>query len=238
MQSLLELRGIYASYGKIEVLHGISLSITEGQIVSLLGANGAGKSTTLKVMSGLLHSGKGEIILNSSNISKIPAHKRVNLGIICVPEGRQIFSTLTVQENLEIGGFTLGSDKPAKEKRKDDVYTLFPRLKERWRQLGGTLSGGEQQMLAIGRGLMASPKVLLLDEPSLGLSPILVEQIFETLREINQSGVSILIVEQNARAALKLSSYAYILETGRITDEGSSSDLLNNPRIKKAYLGG
>ena len=238
MQSLLELRGIYASYGKIEVLHGISLSITEGQIVSLLGANGAGKSTTLKVMSGLLHSGKGEIILNSSNISKIPAHKRVNLGIICVPEGRQIFSTLTVQENLEIGAFTLGNDKPAIEKRKDDVYILFPRLKERWRQLGGTLSGGEQQMLAIGRGLMASPKVLLLDEPSLGLSPILVEQIFETLREINQSGVSILIVEQNARAALKLSSYAYILETGRITDEGSSSDLLNNPRIKKAYLGG
>ncbi len=238
MQSLLELRGIYASYGKIEVLHGISLSITEGQIVSLLGANGAGKSTTLKVMSGLLHSGKGEIILNSSNISKIPAHKRVNLGIICVPEGRQIFSTLTVQENLEIGAFTLGNDKPAIEKRKDDVYILFPRLKERWRQLGGTLSGGEQQMLAIGRGLMASPKVLLLDEPSLGLSPILVEQIFDTLREINQSGVSILIVEQNARAALKLSSYAYILETGRITDEGSSSDLLNNPRIKKAYLGG
>ena len=234
---LLTVNGLYVYYGNVEALHGIDLKVDEGEIVTILGANGAGKSTTLMTISGLVSPGKGSIFYRDVEISKLQGHEVVMHGIAQVPEGRRVFATLTVQENLNLGAFTI-NDKDKIQKTLEWVFELFPRLKERREQLAGTLSGGEQQMLAIARGLMASPELLLLDEPSLGLAPILVKSIFETIREINESGVTVLLVEQNAKAALKLADRGYVMEVGRIVLEDRSAKLLKNPEVRKAYLGG
>lgn len=235
--SMLEVRDVHAYYGHVHALKGISLSVAPGEIVALIGANGAGKSTTLRAVSGLLKLRKGEIIINGHSLSGMPAHEVVYLGVSHAPEGRKIFSTLTVNENLSMGAYALGSAKDRIETNREKVYTLFPRLQERRNQLAGTLSGGEQQMLAIGRALMNDPKLLLLDEPSLGLAPLLVRTIFETVREINRFGVTILLVEQNARAALRLAHKGYVLETGSIVLSGPAAELLADERVRKAYLG-
>jgi branched-chain amino acid transport system ATP-binding protein len=234
---LLEAKDLNVYYGAIHALQGVSFSVDEGEIVSLIGANGAGKSTTLKTISGLLRPRVGDVLLRGESLKTMPAQDIVRRGVIHVPEGRKIFAPLTVQENLEMGAFTR---KDANEIRAnlERVFKSFPRLKERLSQLGGTLSGGEQQMLAIGRGLMAQPKVLLLDEPSMGLAPILVEEIFSIIKEINAQGVAILLVEQNALMALSVANRGYVLETGRIVLEGTGQDLLQNPEVMKAYLGG
>lgn len=234
---LLTVNGLYVYYGNVEALHGIDLKVDEGEIVTILGANGAGKSTTLMTISGLVSPGKGSIFYGDVEISKLQGHEVVMHGIAQVPEGRRVFATLTVQENLNLGAFTI-NDKDKIQTTLEWVFELFPRLKERREQLAGTLSGGEQQMLAIARGLMASPKLLLLDEPSLGLAPILVKSIFETIREIKESGVTVLLVEQNAKAALKLADRGYVMEVGRIVLEDRSAKLLKNPEVRKAYLGG
>ncbi len=235
--ALLELQDIHTYYGHVHALKGISLQVEEGQIVALIGANGAGKTTTLRTISGLLRPRSGSIIFDGNPIHRMPAHRIVHLGLTHAPEGRQVFPTLTVQENLNMGAYTLGNDKEAIEENRRRVFKLFPRLEERKNQLGGTLSGGEQQMLSIGRALMSRPKLLMLDEPSLGLAPMLVKAIFETIREINRQGVTVLLVEQNARAALKLADYAYVLETGTIALEGPAGELLRDERVRKAYLG-
>jgi len=235
--ALLELRDVNTYYGNIRALKGISLKVEAGQVVSLIGANGAGKTTTLRTISGLLRPRTGEITFDGTAIHPIPAHEIVYLGLTQAPEGRQIFPTLTVNENLNMGAYSLGRDRKAIEANRRRVYDLFPRLAERKNQLGGTLSGGEQQMLSIGRALMARPKVLMLDEPSLGLAPLLVKAIFETIRTINEQGVTVLLVEQNARAALRLADYGYVLETGSIALEGPADDLLHNERVRHAYLG-
>lgn len=235
--ALLELRNINTYYGNIRTLKDISLKVEEGQIVTLIGANGAGKTTTLRTISGLLRPRSGEILFDGHPIHRVPAHEIVYLGLTQAPEGRKIFPTLTVQENLNMGAYSLGKDREAIEANRQRVYALFPRLAERKKQLGGTLSGGEQQMLAIGRALMARPKLLMLDEPSLGLAPLLVRAIFETVQEINQQGVTVLLVEQNARAALRMADYGYVLETGSIALEGPAEDLLHNERVRHAYLG-
>ena len=234
---LLEAKDLNVYYGAIHALQGVSFSVGEGEIVSLIGANGAGKSTTLKTISGLLRPRVGDVLLRDESLKTMPAQDIVRRGVIHVPEGRKIFAPLTVQENLEMGAFTR---KDAGEIRTnlERVFKSFPRLKERLSQLGGTLSGGEQQMLAIGRGLMAQPKVLLLDEPSMGLAPILVEEIFSIIKEINAQGVAILLVEQNALMALSVANRGYVLETGRIVLEGTGQELLQNPQVMKAYLGG
>ena len=234
--ALLTLSNIHVRYGSVEVLHGIDLHVDEGEIVTILGANGAGKSTTLLSISGLVRPCEGEIIFDGKPLLKYPSHEVVNLGIAQSPEGRRVFGVLTVLENLRLGAFTVG-DKEKAEQTLDWIFDLFPRLHERKDQLAGTLSGGEQQMLAIGRALMGQPKLLLLDEPSLGLAPLLVKSIFETIRAINQSGVTILIVEQNARAALKLATRGYVLELGRVVMEDTAAHLLANPSIQEAYLG-
>lgn len=234
---ILSVDNINVHYGAIQALRGISFHLDEGEIVTLIGANGAGKSTSLNTISGLLRPSSGEIYYHDDEISNTPPPEIVRRGLIQVPEGRKIFATLTVWENLEMGAF-LNPDAKEKEELMDHVFQRFPRLKERRNQKGGTLSGGEQQMLAIGRGLMAKPKVLLLDEPSMGLSPIMVEQIFDTIREINQSGTSILLVEQNALMALSIADRGYVLDTGRIVLEGPANDLLHNPVVINAYLGG
>ena len=234
---ILSVDNINVHYGAIQALRGISFHLDEGEIVTLIGANGAGKSTSLNTISGLLRPSSGEIHYHGDEISNTPPPEIVRRGLIQVPEGRKIFATLTVWENLEMGAF-LNPDAKEKEELMDHVFQRFPRLKERRNQKGGTLSGGEQQMLAIGRGLMAKPKVLLLDEPSMGLSPIMVEQIFDTIREINQSGTSILLVEQNALMALSIADRGYVLDTGRIVLEGPANDLLHNPVVINAYLGG
>lgn len=234
---ILSVDNINVHYGAIQALRGISFHLDEGEIVTLIGANGAGKSTSLNTISGLLRPSSGEIHYHGDEISNTPPPEIVRRGLIQVPEGRKIFATLTVWENLEMGAF-LNPDAKEKEDLMDHVFQRFPRLKERRNQKGGTLSGGEQQMLAIGRGLMAKPKVLLLDEPSMGLSPIMVEQIFDTIREINQSGTSILLVEQNALMALSIADRGYVLDTGRIVLEGPANDLLHNPVVINAYLGG
>ncbi|KUJ96943.1 MAG: branched-chain amino acid transport system ATP-binding protein [Desulfonauticus sp.] len=234
---MLRIENLHVSYGNVEALHGINLEVKEGEIVTLLGANGAGKSTTLNTISGLLKPTKGTIYFKDVEISKLEAHEIVSLGIAQVPEGRRVFSTLTVQENLNLGAFTVLDEKTI-QKNLEWIFSLFPRLKERRKQLAGTLSGGEQQMLAIARGLMANPKILLLDEPSLGLAPILVKSIFATIKEINESGVTVLLVEQNARAALKLAHRGYVIEVGNIVLADSSENLLSNPEVRKAYLGG
>jgi len=235
--ALLELRDVHTYYGNIHALKGISLTIDQGEIVTLIGSNGAGKSTTLKTISGLLRPREGEIWFEGKRLDGTPAHEVVVLGISQAPEGRRIFPRMTVRENLEMGAFQRekGSERDADFER---VYTLFPRLKERLNQKGGTLSGGEQQMLAIGRALMARPKVLLLDEPSMGLAPILVEQIFEIVKDINASGTTVLLVEQNALMALGIAKRGYILQTGEIVLQDVADRLMTNPEVQKAYLGG
>jgi len=234
---LLEAKDLNVYYGAIHALQGVSFSVDDGEIVSLIGANGAGKSTTLKTVSGLLRPRVGDVLLRGESLKTMPAQDIVRRGVIHVPEGRKIFAPLTVQENLEMGAFTR-KDKDEIRTNLERVFKSFPRLKERLNQLGGTLSGGEQQMLAIGRGLMAQPKVLLLDEPSMGLAPILVEEIFSIIKEINAQGVAILLVEQNALMALSVANRGYVLETGRIVLEGSGQALLQDPQVMKAYLGG
>ena len=234
---LLSVRDLRVKYGSVEALHGINLFVKEGEIVAILGANGAGKSTTLLAVSGIVRSAGGAIEFGGKPIHTLKAHDIVREGVIQVPEGRRIFNTLTVEENLALGAF-VRTDAGRIAKTREWIYELFPILKERREQLGGTLSGGEQQMLAIARGLMAEPKILLLDEPSLGLAPLLVKAIFRTLEQINRAGVTIVLVEQNARAALKLAHRGYILEVGNIVLEDSASALLANPEVRKAYLGG
>ena len=233
----LELKDLHVHYGKIEAIKGISVVVNEGEIVTLIGANGAGKTTILKTISGLRNVSSGDITFDGKSINKIPAHERVDLGISQVPEGRGIFPGMTVLENLEMGKFNRKDRKAEMHEDLERVYTLFPRLKERATQAGGTLSGGEQQMLAMGRALMARPKVLLLDEPSMGLAPQMIANIFRIITEINKQGVTILLVEQNAQQALQRAHRAYILETGNVTKEAAASDLLNDPAVREAYLG-
>ncbi|MBS1234926.1 MAG: amino acid transporter, ATP-binding protein LivF-like [Nitrospirae bacterium] len=231
---MLKLESIHTSYGPIEAIRGIDLEIGKGEIISLIGSNGAGKSTCLMTISGILKPSSGSILLSDADITGLPPHRIVSLGISQVPEGRRIFSKLTVLENLEMGHFLERGDLKSSL---ETVYTLFPILKERKSQKGGTLSGGEQQMLAIARALMSGPDILLLDEPSLGLAPILVSKIFKTIQEINSKGVTVLLVEQNAKAALKLSHRGYVIENGTITLQGRSEDLLHNEKVRHAYLG-
>jgi branched-chain amino acid transport system ATP-binding protein len=233
---LLSVENLNAYYGAIHALQGISFHVEEGEIVTLIGANGAGKSTTLRTISGLLHPRTGSIRFKGEDITITSAERIVELGISQVPEGRKIFAPLTVRENLMMGAYTR-KDQQAIQKSLERVFVSFPRLKERITQLGGTLSGGEQQMLATARGLMSGPTLLLMDEPSMGLSPILVEEIFKIIREINQQGTSILLVEQNALMALSVANRAYVLETGRIVLSGSAREIVENPQVKEAYLG-
>jgi branched-chain amino acid transport system ATP-binding protein len=234
---LLKVEDLNVFYGAIHALQGIAFDVNEGEIVTLIGANGAGKSTTLNAISGLLPGKSGGIRFRDQDITLSPAQNIVRMGIVQVPEGRKIFAPLTVTENLEMGAFTR-QDRAEIERTRSMVFKRFPRLKERQGQLGGTLSGGEQQMLAIGRGLMAQPALILLDEPSMGLSPILVEEIFSIIQEINAQGTSILLVEQNAQMALSVAHRGYVLETGRIVLEGDAHELLNDPQVVQAYLGG
>jgi len=234
---ILNVENISVHYGAIHALRDISFSLSQGEIVALIGANGAGKSTSLNTISGLLHPTDGKIKFMGEDISKVSPQEIVNKGIIQVPEGRKIFSKMSVWENLEMGAYSV-SDRKMIEERIDSVFKQFPRLKERRNQQGGTLSGGEQQMLAIARGLMAGPRILLMDEPSMGLAPILVEKIFDIIREINASGTSILLVEQNALMALSIADRGYVLDTGKIALSGKASELLHNPMVINAYLGG
>ncbi len=233
----LEVKDLRVQYGKIEAIKGISFVVEQGEIVTLIGANGAGKTTTLKTISGLRPVSSGSITYDGQDISKMAAHERVNLGISQAPEGRGIFPGMTVLENLEIGKYSRKERKSEMAEDLDMVYGLFPRLIERVGQAGGTLSGGEQQMLAIGRALMARPKVLLLDEPSMGLAPMMIQNIFNIITEINKQGVTILLVEQNAQQALQRAHRAYVLETGKVVKEAKASDLLNDPAVRAAYLG-
>jgi len=233
----LEIENLEVYYGKIKALKGISVSVKQGEIVTLIGANGAGKTTTLKTISGLRGVSSGKIIFDGQDISSLSVHARVELGISQAPEGRGIFPGMTVLENLEMGKFFRKNRKNEAKEELPRIYELFPRLKERAKQMGGTLSGGEQQMLAIGRALMARPKLLLLDEPSMGLAPQMIANIFSIITEINKQGVTILLVEQNAQQALSRAHRAYVLETGSITKEANAKDLLNDPHVKSAYLG-
>ncbi len=235
---MLEIKNLNVSYGTINALHGISIQVKEGDIVTLIGANGAGKTTTLRTVSGLLKAKDGEILYDGRNIANLPPHEIVKLGISHVPEGRMIFANLTVRENLMMGAY-LQKDKAVIRRELDFVFGMFPRLKERETQIAGTLSGGEQQMLAISRALMSNPKFLMMDEPSLGIAPLLVKTIFEKIVEINRERkITILLVEQNANRALEISNYGYVLETGRIILADSSAALRQNPQVKSAYLGG
>ncbi len=234
---LLEIKNLRVKYGNVEALHGINIRVEEGEIVTILGANGAGKSTTLNAICGLMKISGGEILFRGSPLHKMPADQIVKEGITQSPEGRRVFGTLTVRENLNLGAFTI-NDPRKNKKNLDWIFRLFPRLEERSGQLAGTLSGGEQQMLAIGRALMGQPRILLLDEPSLGLAPILVKTIFDTVKEINKSGVTVVLVEQNARVALKLAHRGYVMEVGNIVMEDSAASLLSNPDVQNAYLGG
>ncbi|HEY8447824.1 MAG TPA: ABC transporter ATP-binding protein [Thermomicrobiales bacterium] len=231
---MLQLQDVHAYYGHIHALKGISLDVQQGEIVTLIGSNGAGKSTTLRTISGLLHPRQGTITLNGQAINGMPAHKVTALGVVQSPEGRRVFPRMTVLENLEMGAFVHGKPDPADL---DRVFTLFPRLKERLSQKAGTLSGGEQQMLAMGRALMAKPKLLLLDEPSMGLSPILVETIFGIIKEINAQGTTVLLVEQNALMALSIAHRGYVLQTGQIVLADEAQALMRNEMVRKAYLG-
>ena len=236
MGTILKVDNINVYYGAIHAIKGISFEVNEGEIVTLIGANGAGKSTTLQTVSGLLRSRTGSIEFNGENISHVPAHKLVYKGLAQVPEGRRIFLQMSVEENLEMGAFTqknAGIDADI-----ESVYEQFPRLRERKKQIAGTLSGGEQQMLAMGRALMSHPKLLMLDEPSMGLAPILVEQIFDIIRQLHKNGTTILLVEQNAQMALSVADRAYVLETGKITLSGTGKELVESDEVRKAYLGG
>lgn len=234
--AMLELKDVHTYYGNIHALKGISLTVDEGEIVTMIGANGAGKSTALNTICGLLRPRHGSILLQGQKIHIVPAHEIVGMGVSQAPEGRRVFARLTVQENLEMGAFQR-TDSSGIEQDMERVFSLFPRLKERIKQVAGTLSGGEQQMLAIGRALMANPRVLLLDEPSMGLAPILVEDIFRTIHEINRDGTTVLLVEQNALMALSVANRGYVLETGTVALEGTVAELRENPRVKAAYLG-
>jgi len=235
--SLLEIRDLVTQYGEIVALHGISLEVREGEIVALIGANGAGKSTTLMTISGVLKPTRGEVVFDGQEIQGQAPHEITNLGVVQVPEGRRIFTRMTVEENLLMGYYTRRGEGKAEEAM-GQVFEMFPRLAERRHQVGDTLSGGEQQMLAIGRALMGAPKLLLLDEPSLGLAPILVEAVFEKIEQIRAQGTTVLLVEQNARAALSMADRGYVLEVGHIALEGSGQELLRDERVRKAYLGG
>ncbi|MBD5608571.1 MAG: ABC transporter ATP-binding protein [Desulfovibrio sp.] len=235
--ALLTISGLRVSYGGVDALRGVDLKVDEGEIVSILGANGAGKSTTLMSISGLVRPSAGEIVFDGKRLLKMRSHDVVSLGIAQSPEGRRVFGTMSALENLRLGAFRI-KDKRYIENTLEWIFDLFPRLREREKQMAGTLSGGEQQMLAIGRALMARPRLLLLDEPSLGLAPLLVRSIFDTIKAINEKGVAILLVEQNARAALKLASRGYVLEVGKVVLEDSAQKLLQNPSVREAYLGG
>jgi len=234
--ALLEIENVHAYYGNIHALKGVSLNVDKGEIVTLIGANGAGKSTTLRTTSGLLRPREGSIRLGDEDLTHYPPHEIVAKGVVQVPEGRRVFGRLTVTENLEMGAFAI-SDQRVVNENMERVFTLFPRLKERRKQVAGTLSGGEQQMLATGRGLMANPRVLLMDEPSMGLAPVLVDNIFDTIRELHSTGTTILLVEQNARMALQVSSRGYVLQTGSIVLSDSAENLWKNEMVRKAYLG-
>ncbi|MFW6135229.1 MAG: ABC transporter ATP-binding protein [Chloroflexota bacterium] len=234
---LLEVSDLHVFYGAIHALQGISFHVEKGEIVTLIGANGAGKSTTLNTISGLVRARGGSIRFKEAEITRTPAYEIVKMGVVQVPEGRQIFAPLTVRENLEMGAYAREDPKGIKASM-ERVYRSFPRLKERLSQYGGTLSGGEQQMLAMGRGLMSEPELLLLDEPSMGLAPFLVDEIFDIIEEINSRGTSILLVEQNAQMALSIADRAYVLETGRLVLEGPAREVAANPEVKQAYLGG
>ena len=234
--NMLEVRDLTVNFGGIEALKGISFDVEKGAIVTLIGANGAGKSTTLRAVSGLVAPSAGSVRLEGQEIARLDAQKIVARGIALVPEGRRVFTNLTVMENLKIGAY-LRSDKQAVERAISHVYALFPRLKERSWQMAGTLSGGEQQMLAVGRGLMSAPKLLMMDEPSLGLAPMIVRDIFAIIKTLNDDGITILLIEQNANAALKAADYGYVLETGRITMSGTGNELLGNEAVRAAYLG-
>ncbi len=236
-EAVLSLSCIHARYGVVEVLHGVSLEVRRGQLVALLGANGAGKTTVLRAISGLVPPHRGSIRFMGDNISRVPAHKLPSAGLVHVPEGRRIFGTMSIKENLELGSFTL-ADEVERRRRLDRVFELFPILAERSRQDAVYLSGGQQQMLAIGRALMAEPKLLLLDEPSMGLAPLMVQEVMRIVGRLHESGVTILLVEQNSRLALRLADYGYVLDTGQVGLQGKASDLLHNDAIVKTYLGG
>ena len=236
MEPILKVDNINVYYGSIHAIKGVSFEVNQGEIVTLIGANGAGKSTTLNTVAGLLHSKTGSITFLGENLGHLPCHKTVSKGLALVPEGRRVFLQMSVQENLEMGAYTKPGSGVAADL--EHVYELFPRLKERMRQTAGTLSGGEQQMLAMGRALMSRPKLLMLDEPSMGLAPILVEQIFDIIRSLHKAGTTILLVEQNAQAALSVADRGYVLETGKVVTTGTGAELLASPIIKKAYLGG
>ncbi|WP_295416627.1 ABC transporter ATP-binding protein [uncultured Subdoligranulum sp.] len=231
---MLTVQDLHVNYGAVHALNGVSLTVQDGEIVSLIGANGAGKTTTLRTITGLEKAASGSITFDGVDLRKTEPSKIITHKLAHVPEGRHIFPTMTVEENLEMGAYTDPTDQ---DKTMEEVYKRFPRLRERRRQLAGTLSGGEQQMLAVGRALMGKPKMILMDEPSMGLSPLLVKEIFDIIREVNAQGITILLVEQNARMALSISHRAYVLETGTISIQGDAKDLLNDPRVKKAYLG-
>ena len=231
---MLEIKDLHVNYGAVHALNGISLTVNDGEIVSLIGANGAGKTTTLRTITGLEKAASGTVTFEGHDLTKTTPSKIISLKLAHVPEGRHIFPQMTVEENLEMGAY---ADRVGMAETMANVYARFLRLKERRRQLAGTLSGGEQQMLAVGRALMAKPKMILMDEPSMGLSPLLVKEIFEIIQEVNKQGITILLVEQNAKMALSISDRAYVLETGSISIEGNAADLLKDPRVKKAYLG-
>ena len=234
--AMLEIKDLYVNYGMIAALKGISFEVNEGEVIALIGANGAGKTTTLHTITGLLHAKSGSITFNGVELTKTPAHKIVEMGIAHVPEGRRIFQNLTVLDNLKLGAFTR-KDKENISKDIEMVYERFPRLAERKTQIAGTLSGGEQQMLAMGRALMSKPKIIVMDEPSMGLSPIFVSNIFDIIQTIRESGTTVLLVEQNDKKALSIADRAYVLETGKISLSGAASDLINDDSVKKAYLG-
>lgn len=234
--SLLSVKDLEVYYGVIQAIKGISFDVNEGEVIALIGANGAGKTTTLHTITGLVNAKKGSIVYDGKELTKVPAHKIVSMGMAHVPEGRRIFAELTVLENLRMGAYTRTDQKEVEETLKM-VYKRFPRLEERKNQTGGTLSGGEQQMLAIGRALMSKPKIILMDEPSMGLSPLFVSEIFDIIKEISASGTTVLLVEQNAKKALEIADRAYVLETGKIVLSGDAKEMMNNASVKKAYLG-
>ena len=234
--AMLEIKDLEVYYGVIQAIKGISFEVNQGEVIALIGANGAGKTTTLHTITGLISPKKGSVTFEGKDITKVPAHKIVSMDMAHVPEGRRVFAELSVYENLKMGAYTR-KDKSEIEESLANVYKRFPRLEERKNQMAGTLSGGEQQMLAMGRALMSRPKIILMDEPSMGLSPILVNEIFDIIRSVSESGTTVLLVEQNAKKALSIADRAYVLETGRITMEGNAKDLLEDDSIKKAYLG-
>ncbi len=234
--SMLEIKDLEVYYGMIQAIKGVSFDVNEGEVIALIGANGAGKTTILHTITGLLNAKKGSVWFEGKDITKVPAHKIVSMGMAHVPEGRRVFANLTVLQNLKMGAYTR-KDKNEIDQTLENIYKRFPRLKERQNQLAGTLSGGEQQMLAMGRALMSHPKIILMDEPSMGLSPIFVNEIFDIIKSVSAGGTTVLLVEQNAKKALSIADRAYVLETGKIVLSGKASDLLNNDSIKKAYLG-